>query len=110
LHLFGTKFEQGAWPLRILTLGQLVNVATGSVGYLLIMTGNQTLLRNNTTVWAILNLVGNLVLVPSYGAVGAATSTAVCLASMNIVSWWIVRKKLNIDTLGYLYPRSFFKD
>jgi O-antigen/teichoic acid export membrane protein len=110
LHLFGTKFEQGAWPLRILTLGQLVNVATGSVGYLLIMTGNQTLLRNNTTVCAILNLVGNLVLVPSYGAVGAATSTAVCLASMNIVSWWIVRKKLNIDTLGYLYPRSFFKD
>jgi O-antigen/teichoic acid export membrane protein len=110
LHLFGAKFEQGAWPLRILTLAQLVNVGTGSVGYLLIMTGNQTLLRNNTTVWALMNLAGNLMLVPSYGAIGAATSTAVCLASINIVSWWIVRKKLKINTLSYLYPRSFFKD
>jgi O-antigen/teichoic acid export membrane protein len=110
LQLFGANFEQGAWPLRLLTLAQLVNVATGSVGYLLIMTGNQTLLRNNTMVWAAINLVGNLILVPRYGAMGAATSTAVCLALMNVVSWWIVRKKLNINTLGYLYPRAFFKD
>jgi O-antigen/teichoic acid export membrane protein len=110
LHLFGSNFERGAWPLRILTLGQLVNVGTGSVGYLLIMTGNQTMLRNNTTIWAIANLVGNLILVPAYGAIGAATSTGVCLALMNIASWWMVRKRLNINTLGYLYSRSFSKD
>jgi O-antigen/teichoic acid export membrane protein len=110
LHLFGSTFERGAWPLRILTLGQLVNVGTGPVGYLLIMTGNHAMLRNNAVVWAIVNMVGNLILVPHYGAIGAATSTGVSLALMNIASWWMVRKKLNINTLGYLYSRSIFKD
>jgi O-antigen/teichoic acid export membrane protein len=109
LRAFGSNFEPGAWPLRILALGQLVNVGTGSVGYLLIMTGNQTLLRNNTTVWAMANLVGNLILVPSYGAVGAATATALSLACMNVVSWHMVRKKLNINTFGYLYSNRYSK-
>ena len=39
LRLFGAEFGAGADALAILLLGQLVNVATGTVGFILIMVG-----------------------------------------------------------------------
>jgi O-antigen/teichoic acid export membrane protein len=101
LQIFGPQFREGAGPLRILALGQFVNVATGSVAVLLVMTGHEKLMRNIVAASAALNLLGNLVLVPRYGATGAAVSTAFSLAFMNIVSWLTVRKKLHIDVLDY---------
>jgi O-antigen/teichoic acid export membrane protein len=106
LQIFGPQFRQGAGPLRILALGQFVNVATGSVAVLLVMTGHEKLMRNIVAGSAALNLLGNLVLVPRYGAIGAATSTAFCLAFMNVVSWLMVRKKLHIDVLDYAALRK----
>jgi O-antigen/teichoic acid export membrane protein len=106
LQIFGPQFREGAGALRILALGQFVNVATGSVAILLVMTGHEKLMRNIVAASAALNLLGNLVLVPRYGAIGAATSTAFSLAFMNIVSWLMVRKKLHIDVLDYAALRK----
>jgi O-antigen/teichoic acid export membrane protein len=106
LQIFGPQFREGAGPLRILALGQLFNVATGSVAVLLVMTGHEKLMRNIVAASAALNLLGNLVLVPRYGVIGAATSTAFSLAFMNIVSWLMVRKKLHIDVLDYAALRK----
>jgi O-antigen/teichoic acid export membrane protein len=106
LQLFGPQFKEGAWALRILALGQFVNLATGPVGTLLLMTGHEKLMRNNVAASAALNLLGNLILVPSYGAVGAAASTALSLSFMNIVSWITVRKKLHINMLDYAALRT----
>lgn len=106
LQLFGPQFKEGALPLRILALGQFVNIATGSVGILLLMTGHEKIMRNNVAASAALNLLGNLILVPSYGAVGAAASTALSLAFMNIVSWTMVWKKLHINVLDYAALRN----
>lgn len=103
LQLFGADFVEGTLLLRILALGQLVNVAMGSVGYLLMMTGHERLLRNNIMFSALLNLVGNLVLVPGFGGMGAAVSTAFSIALMNIISFILVYKKLRINTLGYFF-------
>jgi O-antigen/teichoic acid export membrane protein len=106
LALFGEQFLAGTWPLRLLALAQLVNVLTGQVSSLLIMTGHEKWLRNNIAFSATANLAGNLVLVPLLGALGAAISTAFCISLMQIISWWLVRRKLNIDTIGYLNPFS----
>jgi O-antigen/teichoic acid export membrane protein len=106
LQIFGPQFREGAGVLRILALGQLVNVATGSVGVLLVMTGHEKLMRNIVAASAVLNLLGNLVLVPRYGAIGAAASTALSLAFMNILSWYMVRKKLHINVLDYAALRK----
>jgi O-antigen/teichoic acid export membrane protein len=106
LQLFGPQFNEGAWALRILALGQFANLATGPVGTLLLMTGHEKLMRNNVAASAALNLLGNLVLVSPYGAVGAAASTAFSLAFMNIVSWILVRKKLHINILDYAALRT----
>jgi O-antigen/teichoic acid export membrane protein len=106
LQLFGPQFKEGAWALRILAVGQFVNLATGPVGTLLLMTGHEKLMRNNVAASAALNLLGNLALVPPYGAVGAAASTAFSLAFMNIVSWILVRKKLHINIMDYAALRT----
>jgi O-antigen/teichoic acid export membrane protein len=45
MSLFGDDFKQGALILQVLVLGQAVNVITGSVGYLLLMSGNERDLR-----------------------------------------------------------------
>ena len=102
LQLFGADFVEGALLLRILVLGQLVNVSIGSVGYLLIMTGHERLMRNSIMLSAFLNLVGNFALVPAFGGIGAAVSTAFSLAFMNTIFFVIVYKKLKVNTLGYL--------
>lgn len=41
LGLFGAGFGEARWALRILVLAHLVNVACGSAGFLLAMTGHQ---------------------------------------------------------------------
>jgi O-antigen/teichoic acid export membrane protein len=106
LSLFGEQFAAGTWSLRLLALAQLVNVSTGQVGSLLIMTGHEKLMRNNMMFSAALNLAGNLALVPLLGALGAAISTAVSIAVMKLIAWWIVRQRLQISTIGYLNLRS----
>ena len=105
LSLFGADFVEGSIVLRVLALGQLVNVATGSVTYLLMMTGHERLMRNNVIFSALLNLVGNIVLVPVFGAIGAAVSTAFSLMFMNIISFVLVHKRLRINTMGGLFRR-----
>jgi O-antigen/teichoic acid export membrane protein len=102
LGLFGEQFTAGAWSLRLLALAQLVNVSTGQLTSLLIMTGHEKLMRNNMIFSAALNIAGNLVLVPRFGALGAAISTAVSISAMKLIAWWIARHKLQINTISYL--------
>lgn len=102
LGLFGEQFVGGAWSLRLLALSQLIHVSTGQVTSLLIMTGHEKLLRNNMMFSAALNLVGNVLMVPLFGSLGSAMSTAFAVSVMKIISWWIVRQKLRINTVDYL--------
>jgi O-antigen/teichoic acid export membrane protein len=99
LLIFGPEFVEGAAALTILAIGQFVNAATGSVGYLLIMTGHEKLVRNNVVGSAALNIMLMVILVPPCGIVGAAIATAVNLAVMNLVSTFLVYRKLGIMTL-----------
>ncbi len=99
LGLFGSEFRAGAGALTVLIAGQLVNVATGPVGYLLMMSGHEKLMRNNVAAAAVLNVLLNVVLVPPFGIMGAAVATAVSLAVMNVVSAVLVHRALGILTL-----------
>ncbi len=100
LRIFGSHFEQGTWPLRMLALGQLAVVGAGPVECLLIMTGHEKLMRNVVGATAVINIIGNLVLVPLYGATGAAISTAFCLVATDIACLVVVKRKLDITTWG----------
>jgi O-antigen/teichoic acid export membrane protein len=99
LGFFGTGFISGANVLVILAIGQFVNVSTGSVGYLLMMSGYEKLMRNTIIVSAVFNILLNSILIPKYGISGAAIATAISLAMMNLVSAALVYWKLSIITL-----------
>lgn len=101
LQIFGKSFQDGTWAVRILALGQLISVSLGPVGYLLVMTGREKHLRNATVIGALSNLAGNLILVPFFGIIGAATATAFSLAVMKVLAWFWVRQELGINSLGY---------
>jgi O-antigen/teichoic acid export membrane protein len=99
LSIYGPEFKDADLILKILAIGQLINVSTGSVGYLLMMSGHEKLLRNAAVLSACVSLVLNLVLIRQLGVVGAAISTAVALSIQNIVAAWLVYRKLGIRVL-----------
>jgi O-antigen/teichoic acid export membrane protein len=68
MGLFGDDFKQGALLLQILVLGQAVNVITGSVGYLLTMSGNERDMRFVPIFSGITVVVLTCTLTPLYGA------------------------------------------
>ncbi len=92
LSFFGAAFVQGAIYLKILVLGQMVNLGTGSVTHLLIMTGNERVHQKNTLITAVTAICLVLLLVPKFGAIGAAVSTAVSMACQNLLSYYSARK------------------
>lgn len=100
LLIFGNSFVPGAPSLVVLTLGQVVAGITGSVGYLLVMSGHEKLLRNAVIGGAILNVALNAILIPSMGILGAAAATATSTAFINIVAWITVYRKF----LFFVFP------
>ncbi|MEM7562434.1 MAG: oligosaccharide flippase family protein, partial [Pseudomonadota bacterium] len=94
MSFFGDDFRAASSALVILALGQFVNIATGSVGYLLSMTGHETHVRNNAIWSAVIAIVLGVILIPAYGLIGAAIATAVAIASQNLLGVYQVRKHL----------------
>lgn len=99
LNWFGEGFSEGAMLLRIIAIGQLVNVATGSVGHLLNMTGHERLMRNIALVCSSLGLASFFVLIPPLGALGAALALAFVLIVQNLVAMYFVWRRLDVWTL-----------
>jgi O-antigen/teichoic acid export membrane protein len=99
MGLFGDAFKSGSTVLTILVAGQFINVSTGSVGILLIMTGNESWLRNNTMFIAALTIWLNYLFIPTYGILGASIASAISLSLMNITTLFLVRWRLNIWTI-----------
>ncbi len=105
LSLFGPGFEQGATVLAILATGQFVNVLTGSVGELLMMSGHERVLRAALCAAVALSLALHALLVPAIGVVGAALANAITLAALNVSALVLVRRRLSIDVLPFM-PRA----
>lgn len=100
MGLFGPEFAEAAPVLMILVLGQFVNIATGSVGFLLSMTGHERQLRLNVFIGAVLGVGLGLLLIPPYGILGGAVATAVAVASQNLLGVYQVNRLLGFNTLA----------
>lgn len=98
LEFFGEEFLAGSIILLILSIGQVVNSLSGSVGVILQMTGHQTKFRNFVLIALITNIILNLIFTPIYGAIGIAVSTVISMALWNLLGTIYLKKKLNIIT------------
>ncbi|KTG16290.1 MULTISPECIES: flippase [unclassified Guyparkeria] len=96
--VFGQDFVGGYWPLVILAGGQLVNALVGSVAVLLNMTGHERDVTRGVALGAILNVVLNLALIPSFGMVGAAIASTSSLVVWNLILWRVVHRRLGLES------------
>lgn len=99
LLLFGAEFTGGRTALTILSLGQLVNAATGTVGTLLNMTGHERDTAIAVGSSAALNIVLNVLLIPAFGINGAAAATAVSTLTWNVLLAAFVYRRLGFYSL-----------
>jgi O-antigen/teichoic acid export membrane protein len=97
LLLFGPEFTAARGAMLALSLGQLVNVGCGSVGYLLTMTGHQNQCAKVVGWSALLNILLNLIGIPLLGILGAALATAISMAVWNIWMNRLVVKHLGVN-------------
>jgi O-antigen/teichoic acid export membrane protein len=105
MRMFGHDFEAG-WPILVIgTFGQLVNCAVGSVGNLLLMSGNQRRLIRVQAAMAVVMVILSIVLVPLWGVLGAAVAAAVTNAGANLLNLVQVRVALQLSP----YNRSYLK-
>lgn len=98
LQLFGTPFTVGTTTLTILCIGHLINVAAGSNGLLLVMTGHEREVAFITISCALLNLASCFALVPRWGLAGGAVAVTLSLTLWNVWLIWRVRQILNLRT------------
>lgn len=97
LSIFGPRFIPGALALQILGAGQLVRLASGPLGVILVMTGNQRWVLVYSAAAVILCVCFATWLIPLYGAAGAAAATTAALVGRNLIAMAIVHFVLRIN-------------
>jgi O-antigen/teichoic acid export membrane protein len=105
LRIFGSEFSEGKTALLIVLAGQFINIATGSVGFVLIMVGR--------TGWDLivyacslaLNLGLAFWLCPRYGIEGAAVANAATFALSKWARLVLVRRFVRIQPYDRDYGR-----
>lgn len=86
LGLFGEDFLKARLALYILVTAQLINVAAGSVGLLLQMTGHQWEMMRLQIVVGVATLILMPTLAYAMGLNGISLATALSIASINILT------------------------
>ena len=107
LHLvYGEAYAAMAtWPLAILAMGQLVNVAFGSVGLLLVMSGHERESLKGQLAGLTVSSALSFAVIPLFGVVGAASAIAVGLLVFNMVLAVKVVQRLGIGVTAFSWRR-----
>jgi O-antigen/teichoic acid export membrane protein len=106
LALFGEEFPDGHALLLVLVIGQMISAASGPVGGFLMMTKHERWVLANTLVLGVLNIIGNIVLIPMLGVLGAAIATAFALACWNLAGVVQVYILHRVQPFGLPYAKQ----
>lgn len=101
LIVFGVDFLNAYFSLLILLIGQMFNSLTGSVGFLLNMTGHEYDTLQGMAIAGVLNIGLNLLLTPRWGIFGAATAISISMIIWNGILWWRVRQRLGLNSFAF---------
>lgn len=103
MRVFGKDFASGWLVLVIGTVGQVANCGTGSVGYLLMMSGHQNRLVKVQASMAVTMVLLCVLLIPRWGILGAIVAASITNIATNVWNLAEVR-----SSLGYFpYNRSY---
>lgn len=102
---FSSEYVSGALPLIFLALSQLINIGTGPMDILLIMTNRQKTWLVISGIMLVANIFINSILIPSFGLIGAAIGTASTVIGICIIGLVIIKRDLNV----WPYDHRFLK-
>ena len=95
--IFGIEYRASVLPLRILTVYLLCFSFSIFLGSFLDYQGLAKKRAINLFIATILNITLNFILIPHFGAVGAATATSVSYLPYIVLNWLEVRKLLILN-------------
>lgn len=103
---FGTSYLPGTIPLVLLVTAHLLMIAPGSVGVLLIMSGNQNIWLAASSVSIVINIALNMLLIPMMGISGAALATGGSMAMLFAIGLILVKKRLDMTPYDNRYLKG----
>jgi O-antigen/teichoic acid export membrane protein len=105
LSIFGDDFTTGVASMMILAIGTLAYTATGFGANILDMTDHPKVNTTNSVLMVFITIALNLVLIPQWGVVGAATASSLSMVMVNVLCLIEVWALLGMQP----YNRSFLK-
>lgn len=106
LALFGEEFIVGQSALQILLIGSVVNATVSSVGFALVMGGQQNKAAAIMAVAVLVNVALNVLLIPRYGIQGAATATVICMIFWKFSMFVVVRSLWGVNASVFSRPST----
>lgn len=104
--LFGSEFAAASTTLKVLAVGTLfASIAEASSCYLL-MCGKERIFGVLSFAGLAVAVAMGVVLIPQYGAVGAATAAAVVNAVFAVATGWVVWRTMHLRTAGAMDAAS----
>lgn len=96
LSLFGPAFVAGYPVMLILAIGQMVRAAVGPAERVLNMLGQQRICAFAYAAVFAFDIGACLLLIPKYGAIGAATATTATFVLESVLLFAIAKRKLGL--------------
>ncbi|AGL19982.1 lipopolysaccharide biosynthesis protein [Actinoplanes sp. N902-109] len=106
LALFGAEFAGGAAAMAVLAGAMLVNIGVGLVQTVLLMSGNSAGHLRAAAAGLVLNVLSGLVLIPAFGALGAAVAWALGIVCENVLAAVLARRALGEPLFGRTFGLS----
>jgi O-antigen/teichoic acid export membrane protein len=107
LSLWGDPFKD-AWLVLVLLAGaQLVNVATGTAGTVLIMGTRQKVELANSIMALLLGLVLDVLLIPRLGILGAAVGAGASMTAVNVLRVIQIHRLWKANPINAKYVKPF---
>ncbi|MBN8704054.1 MAG: polysaccharide biosynthesis C-terminal domain-containing protein [Bacteroidetes bacterium] len=97
LLFFNETISTGYTPLLVMSLGQLINVCCGSVGYLLLLTGKESLAIKAAIISLLIQVATIIILTPIYNELGTAIATSTSTICWNMLMLYYCIKHLKIN-------------
>ncbi|WP_121742922.1 oligosaccharide flippase family protein [Natronorubrum halophilum] len=93
---FGDEYSTGGVALAILSIGFFINAAVGRNRETLSAFGYTKFILITNVAAFIVNVVGNLVLIPLYGFIGAAIASAASYIALNILIYAFLSRNFDV--------------
>lgn len=99
LSLFGDDFEKFDIVLKILLVGQAINCLTGASDMVLTYMGGVKSHKRNVYIGVMISIVMSIILIPLYGAIGAAIASLISSSLVNALDVYCIRRRLHFGSV-----------